>query len=497
MRVARIRNCLYVLLLCIGAGCANIVPPAGGKKDTTPPGLVSVVPADSQLNTRVTRIVMRFNEFINVNNAAAEVQVSPLLRLPLNVVAAGRTVTVKIPDSLLQDNTTYRVSFGNAIGDLHENNVFANYTYTFSTGSYFDSLQLGGWVYNAATGLPDTGVFVMLYDAAGSDSAIVREKPLYVARAAQGGGFLFRGLPYREFRIYALRDANNNLIYDGGDEFIAFSDTTVFPVESVASPLKLRTFKEKLPDTALADSTSVVGRRGLAKSRDVAKEGFFYTVAVDTSDARKRTFDVTKPLSIIFNKAVDSLNKERISLAWDSADITVEAPFTVDLDTAREERVQLKAAWKEDAVYTLRLLKGFAKDTALADAMPSRHVFRTKSDDDYGKLNIHLPSKYKSRQYLLMVNNETDTVYLQPVLDTMVHLVKLRPAAYTLRVISDKNENGQWDTGDLFGRLQPEEVIPYSTVINLKAGWENTIDFEVTEKGRPGADSPQKRDKPR
>src|SRR5690606_35877229 len=108
--------------------------PAGGKKDITPPRLLAITPGDSLLNTRVTRIEMRFDEFINVNSPSTEVQMSPLLRFPISVTNVGRRVVVTIPDSLLKENTTYRMTFGKAISDLHEGNVFTNYTYTFSTG---------------------------------------------------------------------------------------------------------------------------------------------------------------------------------------------------------------------------------------------------------------------------------------------------------------------------------------------------------------------------
>ena len=55
----------------------------------------------------------------------------------------------------------------------------------------------------------------MLYAATESDSAVVRHRPLYVVHADGSGRFSFEGLPARPFRLYALRDANNNLTYDG------------------------------------------------------------------------------------------------------------------------------------------------------------------------------------------------------------------------------------------------------------------------------------------
>jgi len=52
------------------------------------------------------------------------VEISPILSIPINVTGAYKKVTVKIEDTLLQENTTYRISFGNAIRDVHEGNIF-------------------------------------------------------------------------------------------------------------------------------------------------------------------------------------------------------------------------------------------------------------------------------------------------------------------------------------------------------------------------------------
>lgn len=196
----RFSSILLVIIIFFGVGCANIVPPTGGKKDVTPPKLVSVTPVDSQLNARVSKLVLRFDEYITLTDANKDVQISPILAIQPTVTSVNKRVTVKIADTLLQNNTTYRISFGKAIRDLHEGNPFTGYTYTFSTGAYFDSLELNGNVLNAFTGTIDTGsIIVELYDAKKSDSAVLREKPLYVTPTAREGKLLSKDCRIRFF----------------------------------------------------------------------------------------------------------------------------------------------------------------------------------------------------------------------------------------------------------------------------------------------------------
>lgn len=467
---------LLIFIVLLSAGCANIATPTGGKRDTIPPKLTRISPADSLLNTRVSRIEMHFNEYVTVSDVNTEVQISPLLPIPVSMLSYGKKVVAKIPDTLLHDNTTYRISFGKSIKDLHEGNPMKPYTYVFSTGSYFDSLKLNGKVIDAATGKADTGVYIMLYDASESDSAVVRKKPLYVIKTITPD-FVIDGLPHRPFKMYALKDANANLVYDGKGEKIGFIDSVFYPSDTITTPITLKVFTENLIDTIKTTTDSTKTSPFKKKKQNIAKEGLLYSVNVDTSNLKKGTFDITKPLTIQFNADIDTINSGRINLSYDSSDIAVESPFTAQKDTSKNNTILITANWRESTVYTLRLLKGFARDSS-HEAMPSKSIFRTKGDEDYSKMTIHLPSKYFDTKYVLLVRNDKDTVYQKPVTDTMVHLTRLAPGNYSMFVIVDENHNGKWDTGDLFLKRQPEEVIPYGDPVPLKASWENTYDFE-------------------
>lgn len=477
----RFSSILLAILIFISAGCANIVPPTGGKKDITPPKLVSVTPADSLLNTRVGKLVLRFDEYITLTDANKDVQISPILAIQPVVTSVNKRVNLRIADTLLQSNTTYRITFGKAIRDLHEGNPFTGYTYTFSTGAYFDSLELNGSVLNAFTGMIDTGsIIVELYSASKSDSAVVREKPLYVTPVSGSGDFSFKGLPGKTFRIYALKDRNGNLIYDAGDEWIGFNNTTVHPGDTSQPHILLKIFKENDSLRSKKDTASLVAQNSaLIKARQAAKakEGFVYVVDVDTSDARKRTKEIIKPAVVTFNKDITTLNKDRITLSYDSEGVTRPVAANIYQDTAKKNKILIDCKWQQNMPYTLRLLKGFAKDSAGADAMPSKYVFRTKRDEDYGILHIRVPRKYLGKEYVLLVKNETDTIQQKPIADTLIDLIHLQPANYTMLIIVDKNGNGKWDTGDLLGKVQPEDIIPYGDPIQLKAGWEHIIDF--------------------
>lgn len=475
---------LLILFGCFAGGllgsCANILPPSGGPKDTLAPRLLAVNPADSGKNVLPKKITLRFDEYVVVADASTQVQIAPLLPQNVSVEADLRTVTITLPDTLLRPNTTYRLRLGTAVRDLHENNPFPDYTYTFSTGNYFDSLTLAGRVLKAETGLPDTTVRVLLHEANAGDSAVFRQKPQYVVRVDISGNFRFTGLPDRPFRIYALGDKNDNLLFDKSDERIAFLDSTVRPAVQDSGRLLLRSFAEE-------DTTQPVSSAAAATSPKRPSEGRTgdggYTVQVDTSNLKKRTVSLLKPVDVVFSgTTIESIAPNRIFLLRDSNGTAIESTVEPSIKPNDSSTLQLASAWQPNTVYTLRLLKGFVKDKNDREALPGKWIFRTKSEDDYARLTLNLPKAFEDSGHVLQVLfNDKDTVYQQRIEKLSVDLLRLEPGTYSVYVIEDKNRNGKWDPGNLIRREQAERVFSMDRKITLKAGWENVTDWKSAE----------------
>lgn len=491
MSFSRIIFFLCTVILAAGwYGCANIVPPEGGKKDETAPVLLSVSPVDSSLNARPSRIVLHFNEYMEVQELDKQMQLSPLLPMAPTVLSYGKRVEIKLQDTQLQPNTTYMISLGDALRDNHEGNPYKGFVYTFSTGSYFDSLTLQGQVLNAETGLTDTSVLVALYAATESDTAVLRQKPMYAVRADASGKFGFKALPRKAFRMYAVQDANNNFIYDFGAEKIGFLNTAVIPSADKDTSYTFRIFREfadtssiSAEDTARAtdarsnqaDSVkgTFAGRSGKNTSRK-SRNSQGYQVHVDTSDLSKRTFELTQPLTIRIFEELQFLDTAKVYLSYENNGIEVEGIRQLQSDSAG---LSIRSQWQPDKLYTLRLVKGWARDTAGNELLPGKYRFHTKREEDYGTLKIHLPGAFYNDSFLLYVFKGTDSIYLRPVTDSVVTISLLQPGDYGMRLIADGNRNGKWDPGNLLKKIQPELSIPYKDKLVLKAGWENEIDF--------------------
>ncbi|WP_315818550.1 Ig-like domain-containing domain [Paraflavitalea speifideaquila] len=190
-------------------GCANIIPPNGGPKDSLPPLLLRVNPADSTRHFTGKKIVFEFDEFIAPpENLQENLLVSPVPKLTPLVSSKLRTLTVTIKDTL-EDNTTYAINFGNAIKDINEGNILKGFTYVFTTGASIDSLTVSGKVIVAETGKTDSTLIAVLHRNT-DDSAVIKERPRYVAKVDRDGNFTFHHLPVGSYALYAFKDEGDS-----------------------------------------------------------------------------------------------------------------------------------------------------------------------------------------------------------------------------------------------------------------------------------------------
>ena len=130
-----------VALALYAISCATIVSPTGGPKDITPPKMLSSQPSDLSTNFNGNKIVLNFDEYIELKTPEKYLLISPPLKDLPDIKIKGHSVVIKLEDSL-RVNTTYNFYLGDAIVDISENNPFANFNFAFSTGPDIDSLSL-------------------------------------------------------------------------------------------------------------------------------------------------------------------------------------------------------------------------------------------------------------------------------------------------------------------------------------------------------------------
>src|SRR6187401_2743109 len=250
---------ISILKIAVLSGCANMIPPTGGDRDSLPPLLLKASPPDSSKSFNNKTITFTFDEYIDQpQEIFKNLIVSPTYSLVPSIETKLRTLTIRIKDTL-EPNTTYYYNFGDAIKDVNEGNVLHNFSYLFTTGNTLDTLQFSGKVLLAETGGIDSTLFVMLYKS-GVDSAVIKDRARYIARVDGKGNFRFLYLPSGTYYIYVMDDKK---LYSKQSLF-GFSDSAI-EIKPNSSPVTIYAFAEEKQQQALPTANLIPGNRAGAK----------------------------------------------------------------------------------------------------------------------------------------------------------------------------------------------------------------------------------------
>lgn len=586
------------LMVIFWSQCASPGMPQGGPRDVEPPLPLIEAPLNQSTNFSGDRIIIHFDEFIELKDPNSEILISPPLKEKPDYRIRGKSLVVKFNDTLLP-NTTYNIFFGESIVDLTENNPLTAYRYVFSTGNRIDSLSIRGNVNKAFNLEPEEDVFVMLYldnnDTLPFDSLPYHVRPEYLAKTGEDGSFALENLRDLKYKIFAIRDINSNLIYDLPNEEIAFLDSMLIPEyipvpdtltqdsllpDSLEMDTVIRTREiadlivedtmdvdtdsmhvniynlfmfqeidstqkfisaelennrllnviyafpgkntgvevinhnmdtidwtilEKNPtmdtlkywindmpfdtlmlkiidDTLVFDTVRIVfkaekTKKGKEKSKDKEKnkdkkKKDDKPTIRSKSNARGGSLDLHRPLRYVFDFPVvqyDFSNWLLIENNEDTLEITPEFADPV------KRKLLIWHPWKESTEYKL-----FFPDSVLFDLTGASNdtvnlEFTTRSLSDYGIISMDfVPDPDCSRYIIQLLSEDEKKKFHEQIVtepETLVYEY-LKPGKYMIKAICDSNGNGKWDTGKYMDKLQPEKVMYFHKVIDLRANWE-------------------------
>ena len=236
---------LIIFLLFIFS-CAQPGALTGGQKDTIPPHVKRSNPTERDTGFSGRNITIKFNEYFQLNKIESEFFSSPPQSEQANFRINKKKLIIHFKEPL-KDSVTYTLNFRNSIEDFNEGNPIKNFKFIFATGSVIDSLSISGYVQSAFTYSPQDNIFVMLYEINntmfkhGADSLPYQVLPDYISKTDTSGFFSVANIKKANYKIFALKDANFNMLYDSPEEEIAFLDSIYIP--SVKLRISIDTIK--------------------------------------------------------------------------------------------------------------------------------------------------------------------------------------------------------------------------------------------------------------
>jgi len=505
--------------------CAKRGRPTGGLKDSIPPVIIKSSPENYSINFNENEIKIYFDEYIKLKELNKELIISPPFKNQPNItpLSTAKFIKIKITDTL-KENTTYSFNFGKSIVDNNEENAFKYFKYIFSTGDFIDSLSIKGEIKDAVLLNPESPTMVMLYEVneTFSDSIVYLEKPTYITTTQDSTQtFELSNLKKGTYLLIALKEKNNDYIFQPKNDKIGFvKEFITIPTDSL---FILNLFKET-PEYSIAKPKHesknhiIFGHQGdaenlqiellssvpndfqsityLDRKSDTIHYWFKPTIESDSllfiatnniwrdtlntrmrelhEDSLKITainsgiLTLLDTLSYASNTPIISLDLEKIKVIdKDSLDIPLNGFIDKKYNTT-----DIIFTKTEGQNYTVQILPGAFTDfyENTNDTLVTR--VRTKSASDYGTLTLTLTNA-KDFPYIVQLVNERFKVVSEKHLSSNedVFFDFINPGKYYIRLIYDENENKVWDTGNYLMGLQPEKVIYYPSLLEVRANW--------------------------
>jgi len=448
----------FVLISMYITGCANIIPPGGGPRDSLPPKLIVALPKDSATNVRTKNFLLSFDEYVTLQGLQENLIVSPTVKNTPIIDYKLKNVTIKFKDSL-EENTTYTLDFGKAIVDVNESNMAKGFRYIFSTGNNIDNGNYNGHVKIAATGKVDSTLIVVLHNNL-NDTSIYNNTPRYYTRVDGKGNFSFKNLAPGKYAAYVI-PTNFSRKYDDSTNYFGFLNAPVLVSEKTKSDT-MYAFEEfkKIEKKIYA----------AASSKDSKEDKRLkYNASFNNGEQ-----DLLGPLELSFAKKIRIKDTASIRLV-DTSFVSKEG-YTVTLDSSAL-KLSIGYNWPAGEPFKLVLTKGAVTDSlGNATAKSDTLSFYTKKEVDYGLIKFKFSNIDTSLHPVLQIIERNEIINSYPLSSNQLLIKRYKPGSYELSILFDTNKNGIWDTGSFkVNKRQPEIVIEIPKPISVRNNWDNEI----------------------
>ncbi|MES2863066.1 MAG: Ig-like domain-containing protein [Bacteroidota bacterium] len=530
------RKFIFILTIIsvLFISCAKRGSITGGPKDTIAPVIVKSNPKNYQTNFTGNKIRIDFSEYIKVKDINKQLIISPPMEKSPTVVpqgSASKFISITLNEDL-KPNTTYSFNFGQSITDYNEGIPYSQFKYVFSTGAFVDSLMVSGSIKDAFENKTDEFVTVMLYDASNyNDSLVYKQKPVYITNTLEKNtAFKIENIKEGEYYLVALKDKNNNYNYQSKSEKIAFKKQKIkIPTDStftlslfsekneiktysptlesnnklflgyegdaknvkiftkknnIETPLRFAKSENKKADTLQVfipndakDSLNVIVKSdSYNKEYSVKLKKLKVSDSLNVSLLANKKFSFNEKLSLKTTTPIRTINSEKISLR--KKDLTL-VPFTTEINDL-DQLISFDFKQEENEKYTLELLPGAIEDDYNTKTDSLKFDYSKGSISDFGNLKLQLKN-VKKFPFVVQILNASGDVVAEKFCtkETELYFEAIQPSTYQVRLFYDDNNNQIWDSGNFKLKIQPEEMIYFPALIDVRANWDVDQELEL------------------
>lgn len=158
--------------------------------------------------------------------------------------------------------------------------------------------------------------------------------------------------------------------------------------------------------------------------------------------------------------------------------VFVEADYVFERQDSSLLHYVLRAEWRPSQDYRLLLDSAAMIGISGLPSKPQQYKLTTPSLDTYSSLFVDLKGLNDTTAIVQLLTNDNVYRTVRTNSDGRADFYFIKPGVYYLRMFIDLNGDGEWTTGDLETRREPEPTYYFPTKLTLRARWDVDQDWD-------------------
>ncbi len=171
----------------------------------------------------------------------------------------------------------------------------------------------------------------------------------------------------------------------------------------------------------------------------------------------------------------------------------VQVPMQLVQDTVEVRKWRLETEWKEGEIYRLFVPPGAFRDVAGQMNDSITRSYEIPLANTVGTIRVDVVGKTPGSEYVVQITDEGGVSVIaekRHVKTGKIEFGYLNPGDVRIKVLDDTDGSGEWNTGNLVNRMQPERIEfyvddPEKLSIAVRAGWIETKTVDMNELFKP------------
>lgn len=186
------------------------------------------------------------------------------------------------------------------------------------------------------------------------------------------------------------------------------------------------------------------------------------------------TLTFKEPLAIAHTDSTIHV-RHKVDSLWN------DIPYYLTRDSIDRKVFNIAADWEPDQSYEVAVDSMAFVGIFGLHSDKIKKEFKVKKLEEYGQIFFNITG-IDGPCFVQLLDGSDKVLRTVNVTEGKADFYFLNPGKYGARLVKDTNQNGIWDTGSYAEKRQPEEVYYYWQVLELKANFDLTQDWNIIDR---------------